>query len=438
MASISRDKGGTRRILFVAPDGSRKAIRLGKVSQRAAEGIKYRVEQLLESLQFNRSMESDLAQWVKDLEPWLAKKLARVGLILKPEVSQAVTLEAFCRSYIDGRANLKPNTKRNYETTKKLLVEYFGADRPLAKVSPGDADDWRETLLKRLSVATVSREVKRARQFFRAAIRKRFIAENPFTDLASPAQVNSSRVHFVTADDVAKVIEACPDTQWRLIVALSRYGGLRCPSEHLALKWDDIDWALGRMIIRSPKTEHHTDGGRRVVPIFPELRPYLDAAWDEAPPKSEFVITRYRDANANLRTQFLRIIERAGLKPWPRLFHNLRASRQTELTTRFPLHVGCDWIGNSAPIADKHYLQVTEAHYTDGMQTATCQLGGAESGALGAQNAAQQARAAICVEKHETKQTPTRKGIVFHAAVWGDTAQMDTLPPRGVEPLLPD
>ena len=47
MASISRDKNGTRRILFVASDGKRSAIHLGKVSQRAAESVKFRVEQLL-------------------------------------------------------------------------------------------------------------------------------------------------------------------------------------------------------------------------------------------------------------------------------------------------------------------------------------------------------------------------------------------------------
>lgn len=68
MASIARDKNGTRRILFVTPDGKRPTIRLGKVSQRTAEGIKYRVEQLLESLQFNRSMDADLAAWVQGLD----------------------------------------------------------------------------------------------------------------------------------------------------------------------------------------------------------------------------------------------------------------------------------------------------------------------------------------------------------------------------------
>jgi hypothetical protein len=61
-----------------------------------------------------------------------------------------------------------------------------------------------------------------------------------------------------------------------LIIALSRYGGLRCPSEHLALGWQDINWGLDRFLLRSSKTEHHEDVGERWVPIFPELRPFLE------------------------------------------------------------------------------------------------------------------------------------------------------------------
>ena len=72
MASIANDPSGKKRILFVNPDGDRKAIRLGKVSQRSAEGFKYRVEQLLEALLLNRSMESDLAEWVANLDSRLA------------------------------------------------------------------------------------------------------------------------------------------------------------------------------------------------------------------------------------------------------------------------------------------------------------------------------------------------------------------------------
>ncbi len=267
------------------------------------------------------------------------------------------------------------------------MIDHFGRERMLAEISPGDADEWRESLRKKLAAATVSREVKRARQFFRAAMRKRLIAENPFTDLSTPAQVNATRAHFVTTAIIERVIEACPDGEWRLIVALSRYGGLRCPSEHLSLKWGDVDWEHNRVTIRSPKTEHHAGGESRVIPLFPELRPHLEALFfDEERAGTERIITRYRDRNANLRTQLLRIIKGAGVKPWPKLFHNLRASRQTELTARFPLHVVCEWIGNSAPIADKHYLQVTDDHYDDAVTTTTPEVRGTESSTVDAES----------------------------------------------------
>ena len=48
-------------------------------------------------------------------------------------------------------------------------------------------------------------------------------------------------------------------------------------------------------------------------------------------PLSAPIITRYRDRNSNLRTQLERIIRKSDLKPWPKLFQNLRATRETEL-----------------------------------------------------------------------------------------------------------
>jgi hypothetical protein len=179
---------------------------------------------------------------------------------------------------------------------------------------------------------------------------------------------NPERLYFVTRQEAVKVLAACPDAQWRVIFALSRYAGVRCPSETLALRWGDVDWEHGRMTVRSPKTEHHEGKASRLVPIFPELRPYLLEAFDQAEPGSEYVVTRSRDGGANLRTQLERIVRRAGLTPWPKLFHNLRATRETELAESFPLHVVCAWIGNSQSIAARHYLQVTDEHFGRAIQ----------------------------------------------------------------------
>jgi hypothetical protein len=75
------------------------------------------------------------------------------------------------------------------------------------------------------------------------------------------------------------------------------------------------------------------------------------------------IITRYRGDDTNLRTQLQKIIKRAGLTPWPKLWQNLRSTRQTELAETYPMHVVCQWIGNSQAVAAKHYLQVTDEHY---------------------------------------------------------------------------
>ena len=56
------------------------------------------------------------------------------------------------------------------------------------------------------------------------------------------------------------------------------------------------------------------------------------------------------------------------MTPWPKLFHNLRATRQTELEENFPTHVVCKWLGNSAAVARKHYLQVTDEHFPKAAQ----------------------------------------------------------------------
>src|SRR5262249_21616378 len=127
--------------------------------------------------------------------------------------------------------------------------------------------------------------------------------------------------------------------------------------------WDDIDWPRNRFLVTSPKTEHLEGKGKRYVPIFPELRPYLEDAYELAAEGAVYVIQNYRDGDKNFRTRLERIILRGGLKPWPKLFHNLRASRETELAEHFPLHKACAWIGNDERIAIKHYVQLVDEDF---------------------------------------------------------------------------
>ena len=124
----------------------------------------------------------------------------------------------------------------------------------------------------------------------------------------------------------------------------------------------------------------------------------------------------------NLRTTIEKIIRRAGLSPWPRMFHNMRASRETELTERFPVHVVTAWLGNTPEIARKHYLQVTDDHFAKAIR------GGAESGAPKAQNAAQHVHADSRTNPQEKTQAP---GDARACATSCDSTRSDAMDSSG-------
>src|SRR5262249_58589019 len=136
--------------------------------------------------------------------------------------------------------------------------------------------------------------------------------------------------HFVTQETTRRILDACPDAEWRLILALCRFGGIRCPSELLPLRWAEVNWDQGRFLVHSPKTEHHEGGADRWVPIFPQLRPYLVDAFDRAEAGGVFLINRYPDTNVNLPTPLMRIMRRARGAGRPQRFQNLPASPGTQ------------------------------------------------------------------------------------------------------------
>jgi hypothetical protein len=81
MASVVNDPGGRRRILFVAPDESRKTIRLGKIDRKSADAIARHVETLLAAKIGAQPIPRDTAAWLANIGAPLRDKLAAVGLV---------------------------------------------------------------------------------------------------------------------------------------------------------------------------------------------------------------------------------------------------------------------------------------------------------------------------------------------------------------------
>ncbi|WP_145082925.1 tyrosine-type recombinase/integrase [Aureliella helgolandensis] len=380
MASISELKSGKRRILFVDRDGNRKTVYLGKELHSDAKSICKLVERLVSAQMLGNEPNRDDSAWLGSVDPSIRKKFERVGLV-RPQESRPAstqTVHAFLDGYMERHGeSRKPGTRAVWRQVIRDLKRELPKDLLLVELTVGHAKAFHLAIKKRLAETTVDKRVRFARQFFTDAVDWEIIPTNPFSKVKTTGGSAISNVH-VPKEWISQVVPYC-DVTWSTIIALSRFGGLRCPSEVLSLRWADIDWEKGRMAVTEPKVEHHSGRGVRTCPIFSELRPFLEKAWDQAREGEEFVVDHegYRRAantadgwkNANLRTQFERILRKSGLTPWKRLFHSMRASRQTELEREFPLHVVCSWLGNSPRIAQKSYLLVTESDFERATET---------------------------------------------------------------------
>jgi integrase len=355
------------RIDVVCPDDKRRKIRPGRMSKDQFDSVKRKVRQIAADRLAGAPHQPELAKWIGGITGTLRKGLERCKLIGKSD-HQSVTLCQLLDEYFKA-LHVKPNTIKCYLPTRYSLEKHFGTKASLSQITPLGAEQWRQSMkAEKLSVATISKRVGIARHVFKLGMRWKLATENPFVDVPAGSQVNKSREYFLSKQDAAKVSAACPDAEWRLIFALARYGGLRCPSEIIAMRWEDVIWDSNRFLVHSSKTEHHPGHETRWVPIFTELRPYLLEALEQAEEGTTYCINRYRVANANLRTQLRRIIKRAGLTPWAKPFQNLRSTRETELQDIFPAHIVCAWIGNSERVAQKHYLQITDSHFEKAAQ----------------------------------------------------------------------
>jgi integrase len=317
MASVNKDSKGWR-VEFTLPGQKRKPLRLGKAtSEKAAREIGRHIERIIEAKKTGLPLAADTEKWLHGLPEMKRRQLVSLGLIADAGQRMSRSLGGFLDEYIRNRSDVEASTKTNLETARRWLVEYFGGDRELDSISPGEADEYRAWLASKAKQAanTVKRLCSRAKQFFRAAVRRRLVRENPFQDMkhlivgASP----KSRIKFIDEATAKKVLAACPDAHWRVVFALARYGGLRVPSEACCLRWCDIDWNAGRFLVTIPKTRRYEGCETRWTPLFPELRRELEAWRQEAPKDREFILKPAIKPKSNLRTGLIKILKRAGI-----------------------------------------------------------------------------------------------------------------------------
>lgn len=340
---------------------TQKTLSLGsKYTRKQIDRIRLTVEELTDAIETGGKVGKATAGFIADMTEDLKARFISAGLL---EESASVTLEELFKRFLEAPSERKESTERTYITVKKRFFAFFAPDMRPDELTKQDGEAWKQWLKSReYSTASIAGCFQRVAAVFNWGVDNGLIEANPFKGIKRGSMVNPNRLFYVPMDWYEKLLEACPCQTWRTILALCRIAGLRNPSETLRLTWQDVDWEKKSILVHSPKTEHHAGKESRLIPMFPKLEEELKAQWELTEEGgSPYVIDSYRDTAANMRTQFHRIIFRAGLPEWERCFQNLRASASTDIEAEYGAVAESEWVGHSTQTARRHYLQVTDA-----------------------------------------------------------------------------
>lgn len=433
MASLNYENGDRQgyKLRWRDPRKRQRVIWLGDVSKKSAATYLRHISELIDAQTAGRQPQPETEKWLrsKQINSRVRSKLTEYGLA-EPENEKLGTdagtyLGPYCDSYIAGRTDCKQGTLRNFEQAQRLLVEHFGCRKVLSTITEADAQRFYRWLVARgMAESTIGKHIKRCKTIFAEAVSDRLLNTSPFKNQKGSSLAKAD-FFYVIPEIMTDVLDRCPDDDWRLIFGLTRYCGMRCPSEVLTLQWSDILWAENKIRIDSPKT------GLRFCALFPEIRPILEVAFDSAPEGQRFCVQRYRydretGRGYNPGTTAKRIIENAGHVPWEQPFIAMRKTRRNELELAGHRSTAIDaWLGHDDKTAKKHYSRVTEADYQCGSQMLTTTSGGNAGGntqaSLGGHESPNEKRKRL---------KPSENATVASNVSFGVT-------PTGLEPVLP-
>lgn len=364
MSSLSRRPNGHKWI-FYRFDGKRHTLRLGKVDDKLAEEVQRRLDRLVEHLSHGIEPDAETFAWRLRLSERVYKSLVTAGLA-KPRGPSTVgeLLDAHVVSLV--ARGVKPSTLTNNRVLHGNLRTYFKPERRLSAISTEHADAFRLHLStkggkdgKPLARSTVSNRCRRARGVFAYAVRSGWLATNPFQYIATGREWDDARNRYILPEVFEKILGMSTDVELRLLLALVRYCGLRCPSEIKPLEWAAVDWAGNVLVVHAPKNEEHASG-RREVPLFKPVMPYLLAAAEHRD-ASPLMFPRHQTTGAAITGRFAALCRKAGEVLWPKPFVNLRASAERDaMQAGHRFDKVAEWFGHSPAIAIQHYSRVVK------------------------------------------------------------------------------
>jgi integrase len=183
----------------------------------------------------------------------------------KPSITILFATEA----YLANRAgrSIAPSTLRKYKTFVKQLRD-FASDKGYVMVDQfriTDMDDfysrWKD------GIRAKAKKLERLNGFFKFCVKRKWVEENPATDLEAPVGSGSAANRQpLTDSELVKIYEACdklPGIQWKNHLGSGLWSGDDVKSMIMLLCWTGLRISDGALFDMSRVTPH-PDGGANI------------------------------------------------------------------------------------------------------------------------------------------------------------------------------
>ncbi|MBQ3351273.1 MAG: tyrosine-type recombinase/integrase [Thermoguttaceae bacterium] len=368
MASLILKQTGKYQIKFYR-DKNAHYLTLATGDKKQATTILNMVERLLTQY---KTGEPDryLTNWIAEMPADLRTRFEKAGLLAP--LPKCHTFETVSAEYIESKKpTWKAVTFRRKMLEHTCLVGYFKG-MELDTITKKEATAYLSYLVteKKLAPMNVNKMLKHAQAVFDYAIDCEYTSKhNPFRKVSVPNIVKREK-QYITADYTDQLIAAAKTPEWKTLIVLLRYAGMR-PEEALLAEWSGVDFDKGLFTFRSPKTERHPGKDKRTIPLFPRVLGALRALCGDSRPEGGYILSgaqwaRKRQYIASCGQagilELKTIVKDAGLEPVSSLPTNMRGSCSTDLKNAFPEHVVDAWLGHSKEVANRHYDVITPAN----------------------------------------------------------------------------
>jgi integrase len=269
------------------------------------------------------------------------------------------TISRWTEAFLSLRPGRAEATDQLYRACGERLGRFLGPDTLLSAVTPLDAAKFIAwlTTAEGLAAGSVKRILRKAKTLFAEAAALEIIPCSPLRVVKAPAAQIDRSWASVPLPTLERLLDVAVGP-FRGFLALCRLAGLRV-NEALRLKWQDVDLVGRRLTVVNPGRYGSTKHRTRTVPIVPRLHDVLFGLSMEAN-GGELVCEGVRDPDRG----FVTLCAKAHVEPWAAPFQAMRKARESELAAEFPLHVCCDFLGNSPTVALRHYLKAKDEDFT--------------------------------------------------------------------------